>query len=112
MISKIVLKNFKAFEEQAIDFRPITLFLGPNNSGKSSILAALRILVQTIESYDPQVPILLNGVMGDFGTYRDVVFDNNPRRHIHISVYFCTIRWSFKFINTCINNIFSPRTYI
>jgi predicted ATPase len=92
MISKITLKNFKAFEEIEIEFRPITLFLGPNNSGKSSILAALRILVQTVESYDPQVPILLNGVMGDFGTYRDVVFDNSPRRHIHISVSFSNQR--------------------
>lgn len=88
MIGKINLKNFKAFEDQTVEFRPITLFLGPNNSGKSSILAALRILVQTVESYDPQVPILLNGVMGDFGTYRDIVFDNNARRHIRIAVSF------------------------
>lgn len=65
MIKQMKLHNFKAFEDLDIEFKPITLLLGPNNSGKSSIIAALRLLVQTIESNDSNVPILLNGIFGD-----------------------------------------------
>ncbi|WP_438392336.1 AAA family ATPase [Caballeronia sp. DA-9] len=85
MLEKLGLKNFKAFENESLDIRPITIFLGPNNSGKSSVLSAAKILSQTVTSYDVNVPLLLNGALGDFGTYKDVVFTNNRTRHIEIS---------------------------
>lgn len=88
MITRLRLANFKAFEKLTISPRRVTLLLGPNNAGKSSILAALRLLVQTAESRDAQVPLLLNGIMGDFGTYRDLVFGNHRGRPIEMSVHF------------------------
>lgn len=86
MINRIKLHNFKAFENQTVDLSPITLFIGPNNSGKSSILASIRILSQTVESFDPQVVLLLDGIMGDFGTYKDIVFGNHRGRPMQISL--------------------------
>ncbi|WP_136800020.1 AAA family ATPase [Desulfosediminicola ganghwensis] len=86
MITRINLRNFKAFERSSLRLKPITILLGPNNSGKSSVLASLRMLSQTLESYDTNVPLLLNGNMGDFGTYKDVVFNNNTRRHFEITL--------------------------
>lgn len=88
MLSQLHLKNFKAFQELDIDLKPITVFLGANNSGKSSILAAPRLLSQTLESFDPNVTLLLNGVFGDFGTYRDIVFGKSAARHIDLGVCF------------------------
>jgi predicted ATPase len=85
MITKLNLTNFKAFESANVTLKPITIFLGPNNSGKSSVLAPFRMLSQTIQSYDPTVPLLLNGIMGDFGTYKDVVYANKKARHIEIN---------------------------
>lgn len=93
MINRIKLHNFKAFEDLDVNFRPITLFLGPNNSGKSSILASLRLLSQTIESFDPQVVLLLDGIMGDFGTYKDIVFGNHRGRPMKINL---SIQPSFR----------------
>ena len=90
MLTTIGIRNFKAFEKQTIDIKPITLFLGPNNSGKSSILSSLRILSQTAQSYDPTIPLLLNGELGDFGTYSDVIYSNNKRRHLGLKVGICT----------------------
>lgn len=84
MINRLNLTHFKAFESVDIDFKPLSIFLGPNNSGKSSILAPFRIISQTLQSYDNNVPILLNGVMGDFGTYKDIVFSNNKKRYLTI----------------------------
>ncbi len=88
MINMLELRNFKAFEELSINISPITFLLGPNNSGKSAIIAALRLLFQTIDSNDRLVPLLLNGRFGDFGTYRDVVHGNHRGRPIKIGIGF------------------------
>jgi len=86
MISSIGLHNFKAFADLEVHLAPITVLVGPNNCGKSSILAALRLLAQTVDSYDPDVALLLNGSMGDFGTYKDIVFGNLRARPMKLSV--------------------------
>lgn len=89
MLTKLSLKNFKAFESLPdVELKPITIFLGPNNSGKSSVLSALRILTQTVESYDRGVSLLLNGIMGDFGTYKDLIYHNNTAKHLELSFSF------------------------
>jgi hypothetical protein len=88
MISGLTLRNFKAFEFLAINLRPLTFILGPNNSGKSSIISPIRMLVQTMESYDQEVPLLLDGIMGDFGTYKDIVFGNHRGRVLEMSIDF------------------------
>ncbi len=88
MISGWHLKNYKSFDEVSMELRPLTIFVGPNNSGKSSLISPLRILIQTIESFDSELPLVLNGTLGDFGTYKDVVFQNTRRRDIEISLDF------------------------
>lgn len=86
MINHLGLRNFKGFENESIELRPITLLLGPNNSGKSAAISSIKLLAQTLESYDRTVPLLLNGKYGDFGTYKDLVFKNNPSRQMHLSI--------------------------
>jgi predicted ATPase len=76
LLTFLRMKNFRAFESLGLEFAPITIFVGPNNAGKSSILSALRVLSQTVQSVDWNVPLLL----GDFGTFRDVVFGNNANK--------------------------------
>ncbi len=50
MISRIVLSNFKAFDEgpDIIELAPITLLYGQNSSGKSTILQALMVMKQSL----------------------------------------------------------------
>ena len=50
MLSKISLKNFKAFKEAEIEIKPITILIGPNNSGKSSLIQSIILIQQTLES--------------------------------------------------------------
>lgn len=85
MLTKIKANNYRSFRRLDVDLAPITLFVGPNNSGKSSVLSLIRLLSQTSESNDPNVRLLLNGALGDFGTYKDLVYENESRRHIDIS---------------------------
>jgi predicted ATPase len=86
VINGIEYKNFKAFDVLKLDPKPITILLGPNNSGKSSILAGPKLLTQTTESFDSHVTLLLNGIFGDYGTYRDVVFQNQKSRPMEIII--------------------------
>lgn len=46
MLKSIRLENFKLHEKTEIDAAQITVFIGPNNSGKSSIFQALLALRQ------------------------------------------------------------------
>lgn len=48
MITEVTLKNFKLHRETKLHMAPITIFIGPNNSGKSSVFQALLSLKQYI----------------------------------------------------------------
>ena len=43
-IKSIYIDNFKAFNEFSMDFSPMTILVGNNSSGKSSVLQALVFL--------------------------------------------------------------------
>lgn len=85
MLKNITATNYRSFKKLNVDFAPITLFVGPNNSGKSSIVSIIRLLSQTADSNDPNVRLLLNGALGDFGTYKDLIHGNEARRHLELS---------------------------
>jgi len=88
MINKLKLKNFKAFKHLEIEMKPITVLVGPNNSGKSSILQAILLLKQTMNSEDKESPLILGGSRAyfQFGTYKDFVFGNNVRRKLGMGI--------------------------
>lgn len=83
-LTAMELRNFRAFEHQRIPLAPITILVGPNNAGKSSALSTLRLLSQTIRNVDSFAPL----VLGDFGTYKDVVFGNKSARNISVRIEF------------------------
>ena len=47
MLLKFGLRNFKAFRDQSFDLAPLTVFVGRNGAGKSSVLQALAFLKQS-----------------------------------------------------------------
>ena len=48
MLTSITLQNFKSFgEEQTIPLQPITVLVGPNNSGKSCFVSLARFIRDT-----------------------------------------------------------------
>jgi predicted ATPase len=61
MISKIRIKNFKAFQDLTIDVRPLTLVVGENGIGKSSISQSILLLKQSISNAGDLEKISLNG---------------------------------------------------
>lgn len=78
MITKIKFKNYKRFEkEQELELRPITVLVGRNSSGKSSIAKLIPLLAHSV-SEDAASPLLFecNGVR--LGTsFADICHDGN-----------------------------------
>lgn len=78
-VKAIRLENFMAFADTGwIELRPITLLFGRNSSGKSTIIRALRLLRQSLNtpSGRPLRFVDNNGV--DVGSYQQIVHSYNP----------------------------------
>lgn len=88
MFRRLYLEDYRAFERADIKLSKINLFFGPNNAGKSAILSAINLLAQTLKSADSSVPLLLTGAFEDLGSYRDIVYRNDPEKHINITLDF------------------------
>jgi len=43
LIRKVSIKNFKRFEQLEVEFQPLDCLVGPNNSGKTTLLQALAL---------------------------------------------------------------------
>lgn len=82
MFTRLGLRNFKAWRgTHAIDLRPLTLVLGVNSAGKTSLLQPLLLLKQTVESPDRLQSLSLGGQPGDIldlGRFSDVVSGRDP----------------------------------
>jgi len=54
MLSRVVIKNFKSIGERGVhlELKPLTLLVGPNGGGKSSILEAIAVVSQNSVSGD------------------------------------------------------------
>lgn len=44
MIKKMILENYRCFEKTEINFKELSIIVGKNNAGKSTLIEALRIL--------------------------------------------------------------------
>ena len=55
MISKLAIKNFKCLLDVEVNLAPFTVLIGPNDSGKSSLLDALHLLGKTAKEPFAQV---------------------------------------------------------
>ncbi|MDQ1501048.1 MAG: hypothetical protein QOI86_4388, partial [Actinomycetota bacterium] len=86
MFTNLDLVDFKAFHRASVELRPLTILVGENNSGKSSLLAAIRLLAQTVQGSDPTIPLAFNGHFGDFGAFRDVVHGHHRGRPFSIGL--------------------------
>lgn len=51
MITKLALRNFKSVKSREYDFTSLDLFVGWNNSGKSTVLQALAIWQYCVDEF-------------------------------------------------------------
>ncbi|MGA3325232.1 MAG: DUF3696 domain-containing protein [Terriglobia bacterium] len=113
MLKSIRLKNFKLHADTQIEAAPITVFIGPNNSGKSSIFQALLALRQAAargnnvfcqplerkQTSQEQPYLFPGGELVDLGDFRQVV----RRGHEDLEV-----ELAGDYTNDTSNNAFPP----
>ncbi len=71
MLERMVIRNFKLHRNTDIELKPITLLIGPNNSGKSSLFHILQLLKQNSISRVPYLVVHQNPFI-DVGTFHDI----------------------------------------
>ncbi|MDB9455949.1 AAA family ATPase [Dolichospermum circinale] len=84
-VKSISFKNYKAFyEEQTMQLKPITILIGKNSSGKSSI-AKLFTLLETSLKGDTDEPLLLKNNGVELGADFDNLFPDNKSGAISLN---------------------------
>lgn len=73
MIAKWNLFNFKSVGvDTLLDFRPLTLFAGPNSSGKSTCIQSILLVCQTLRNPIGSRSVILNGPLTRLGQFSDL----------------------------------------
>lgn len=84
MLQQLRLKNFKSLKKAQVDFGRITVLIGPNGTGKSSICQALMVLRQSSGSSE----LHLSGPLISLEDFEDVLTKEAPEREIGIGLSF------------------------
>lgn len=53
-LTSLSLRNFKSIKEAKLDLSPLTILVGRNSSGKSTLIQAILLLAQNASSTDPR----------------------------------------------------------
>lgn len=91
-LKKLLIKNFRIFDETGIEFifnKGVNAIIGENNSGKSSVIDALRIVYSTV-TYRKDIffsksdfHVSEDGTVADYAQF-DVYLEDVPRKMIEI----------------------------
>lgn len=88
MIQKISFTNYKAFEKGEVKIKPITILLGANSVGKSSILQLLLMLQQTSNSKNYKSSLRLHGENVSLGENENIFKDRDTSKNIILEFEF------------------------
>lgn len=84
-------KMFHGFKDTKwLEIRPLTIFIGANGTGKSSLVAPLLLLKQTLQSSDTLSNLVTKEKLIDVGKFTELVFQHNSLAKIFFGLRFHT----------------------
>jgi len=88
MLNKLTLTNFKCFESEEIDLKPLTLLSGINGMGKSTVIQALLLLRQNYNRFSKDInnTFILNDQLVQLGTVKDLLYQYFTKKEIIIKI--------------------------
>lgn len=87
MIERVSVRNFKAFSSCTAAFTPLTLILGENGIGKSTLVQALLLSKQAVDSTDATPDqLFLNGPLVHIGNGFDALRQNADEERIYVDL--------------------------
>lgn len=91
----IEIERFKSYQlATRVELRPLTVIVGKNNSGKSTLIQALLLLQQTLKHPRSNVPLYLEGQVDAF-SLRELTF-GWPEANGHVVGPRIGLRWRSK----------------
>jgi len=84
MLKFMQLENFRAFDKVSVKLAPLTVLVGANSTGKSSILHALILLKQSLRGGDYRVPLTFGGPLLDLGRFQEVLWQRKGELFFHL----------------------------
>ncbi|HLB12567.1 MAG TPA: AAA family ATPase [Dehalococcoidia bacterium] len=78
IIEKLKVKNYKSLEDVEIPLRPLTVFVGPNNSGKSNVFDCLEFV--------RDLALMGSQAVGIRGGFQYLIWGGDLRRAIEIEL--------------------------
>lgn len=83
-------RNFRSYTDtQWLRIRPLTIIIGPNNCGKSNLVAPLLLLQQTwLSREDSTTPLVTNGRFIEGGIFRDQLFAKSLKKPLTLGLRF------------------------
>jgi AAA15 family ATPase/GTPase len=88
-MKKISIKNFRVFkDQQEMEFKPITVLVGPNNSGKSTIFKSLKLIKFDTSSFT--LPYFIDSRLGTNyeHTESNILSDNKEALELNYHIPF------------------------
>ena len=86
MLNSIYVKNFRSISDSKnIKFSKLNILVGPNNSGKSSLLYAILMLKQSFEEKDIASTFVTSGSGVDLGSYLDFIRGHDLNNKLYLA---------------------------
>lgn len=88
MLTELRLSNFRAFDDEVkLRVRPITILIGRNNAGKSSLIKFLLMLQQSLDPAAPEF-LITDGARTHLGAFSALKHSKSRRRDLSFSLTF------------------------
>lgn len=97
MINYLHLSNFRAFKDLQLRFAKLNIFVGPNNSGKSSAISAINLIAQNVKRDRRASGLALTGAYTDLGSYYDVVYGHKANSNMKIAFGVDGVSYEYNF---------------
>lgn len=88
MIQSWNISNFKAVPANSkgpLDLRQLNILVGPNSSGKSTLLQSILMVAQTLRNSSGERPLILNGDMVKLGHASEVIHEGDEELPVKLS---------------------------
>lgn len=86
MISRLIIENFRGIQKANIELAPITVLIGPNNAGKSTVIYALLTLKNVVINPNQPIDSFFNFGFLNLGGFKQVVFVKDENLGIYLGV--------------------------
>ena len=86
LLSRVEVSNFKSIRHADLELRQLTVLVGENSAGKSSLIQAMFLLAQVVRGRTRPDVVSLNGMELNLGNFNDVLHTGAPGESIRLGL--------------------------